>query len=221
MLKDKRVLVTGGGTGIGRQIALACARAGAQVVVAGRRRDKRDAAAAESGGRAIELDVRDPGSIERAVREAGRIDVLVNNAAAFAHGDVVDLSQEDWDRVLETNLRGPFLMCRAVLPQMIERRSGDIVMVSSTSGKRANPGSSAYAASKHGLNGLIHALLLEVRRHNIRVISVSPSSVELPDRGAMRENRLQAPDVAQAVVAALSLPARALVRDVELWATNP
>lgn len=220
-LTDRSALITGGGTGIGRCIALALARAGARVVIAGRTPDTIRAVAAETGGRAIRLDVTDPASVEAAVREAGRVDILVNNAAAFALADVVDLAVEDWQRVLQTNLTGPFLMCRAVLPQMIERGSGDIVMLGSTSGKRANPSSAAYAASKHGLNGFAHALLQEVRRHGIRVITVSPSAVERPESGPMRENRLQAPDVAQAVLAALLLPRRAFVRDIELWATNP
>jgi 3-oxoacyl-[acyl-carrier protein] reductase len=221
MLKDKTALVTGGGTGIGRCVAIALARAGARVIVAGRTPETVERVARETGGRAIRLDVTDPRSVEAAVREAGRVDVLVNNAAAFANADVVDTTPEDWSRVLQTNLTGVFLMSRAVLPQMIERRSGDIVMICSTSGKRANPSSSAYGASKHGLTGFAHALLQEVRKHSIRVITVSPSAVELPERGPMRENRLQAPDIADAVVAALSLPRRALVRDIELWATNP
>ncbi len=229
-LENRTVLVTGGGTGIGRAIALAAARAGAAIAVAARRTALLEKTAAEirALGRAalaVPLDLTDPASVRECVarvdRELGRVDVLVNNAAAFAHRRIVDLSVEDWDRVVSTNLRGVFLMCREVLPQMIARREGDIVMVSSTSGKRGNAELAAYAASKHGLNGFTHALLYEARPHGVRVITVSPSAVETPEKGAMRPHRLQAPDVAAAVVAALSLPARALVRDVELWATNP
>jgi len=222
MLEDKSVFITGAGRGIGRQIALACAEAGARVVAAARTKKQIESVTKKTGGLAVELDVADPKSVERAVRRAGRIDVLVNNAGVFSRGrSVADLTLEDWDRVMNTNLRGVFLMCRAVLPQMIKRRDGDIVMISSTSGKRSIAGNSVYAASKHGLNGFTHSLVYETRKHNIRVITVSPSSVELPESGPMRDNRLQAPDVAQAIVAALSLPRRALVRDIEMWATNP
>jgi 3-oxoacyl-[acyl-carrier protein] reductase len=191
------------------------------VTVAARTRREIDAVASECGGRAIELDLLDERSIERCVREAGRVDVLVNNAAAFASGEVATLGVAQFDRVIGTNLRGTFLLTKALLPPMIERRDGDVVMVSSTSGKRPNAGGAAYAASKFALNGFAHALFLEVRKHGIRVVCVSPSAVDTPERGRMRENRLQAGDVADAVVAALSLPRRASVHDVELWATNP
>lgn len=220
-MTGKRILITGGGRGIGRQIAIRLAAAGAKVVVAARTKAQVEAVARETGGEAVELDLADERSIAACAKAAGRVDVLVNNAAAFGGGNVVDLPLETWDRIFDTNLRGTFLMTKAILPQMIERRSGDIVIVSSTAAKRANAGSSAYSASKHGLNGFAEALLREVRQFNVRVIAVSPSAVELPERGAMRANRLQAGDVADAVVAALALPGRALVRDIELWATNP
>jgi len=223
MLEGRRVLITGGGRGIGRYLALRCAEEGAEVVVAARTREQVADVARNVGGRALQLDVSDPASIERCVAEVGRIDVLVNNAADFTGGQVMDLSIEEWDRVIDTNLRGPFLLCKAVLPQMVERGEGDVVMIGSTAGKRANAGGAAYAASKFGLNGFAHALLQEVRPLGIRVIVVSPSAVDTPERGKgrMRGHRLQAGDVADAVVAALRLPRRAMVRDVELWATNP
>lgn len=229
-LTGKNVLVTGGGKGIGRKISLACAREGANVAVCGRTTSQLEKAVEQLRkfnvkALAVQLDLLNEKSIvncvDRVTKELGEIDVLVNNAAAFGSGNVVDLSVEVWDRVINTNLRGTFLMCKAVLPQMIKARKGDIVLISSTSGKRSNAGSSAYGASKHGLNGFAMSLLYEVRNHNIRVITVSPSAVDVEDRKEKRSNRLQDDDVAESVVTAISLPERALVRDIELWATNP
>jgi 3-oxoacyl-[acyl-carrier protein] reductase len=229
-LSGKNILITGGGHGIGRKIALACAREGANMALCGRTRPKLESAAdqiSRLGQKAIvvELDLQDPKSVTKCVEQVtkglGSIDALINNAAAFARGNVVDLSVEDWDKVINTNLRGAFLMSRAVLPQMIAAKKGDIVFISSTSGKRSDAGSSVYGASKHGLNGFAMALLYEVRKHNIRVMTVSPSAVDVEDRGLRRPNRLQDDDIAESVVSALVLPNRALVRDIELWATNP
>ena len=118
-------------------------------------------------------------------------------------------------------------MTRAVLPGMIERSDGTIVMVSSTSSKRADPGGSAYAASKFGMMGFAMSLLYEVRKHNIRVVVVSPSAVDTqplaPEKIPMGGPgaRLRAEDIAETVLHMVSLPPRALVREVEVWATNP
>jgi 3-oxoacyl-[acyl-carrier protein] reductase len=227
-------LVTGGGTGIGREIALALGRSGAAVVVSGRRREPLRAVAGELealGVRALEhpVDVRDPASVQSLVdateREFGRIDVLVNNAATFVRGEVVALDPKAWDDVLATNLTGAFLVSRAVLPGMIRRKSGSIVFISSTSGKRGDAGGSAYSASKFGMMGLAQSLLYEVRRHDIRVVVVSPSGIdtgrEAPDPETVAGVRPHAADVAASVVHCLALPPRVLVREVEIWGTNP
>ncbi|UCE01359.1 MAG: SDR family NAD(P)-dependent oxidoreductase, partial [Candidatus Latescibacterota bacterium] len=108
---------------------------------------------------------------------------------------------------------------------MIERRAGSIVFISSTSGKRADPGGSAYAASKFGVMGLAHSLLNEVRRHDIRVVVVSPSAIDTraatPDPGPVEGVKPHASDVAATVLHCLTLPARTMIRDVEIWGTNP
>ncbi|MFQ5863761.1 MAG: SDR family oxidoreductase [bacterium] len=235
-LTGKRALITGGGRGIGREIALQFAKAGIDLVLTSRTKSQLDAVAkeVEALGRQVLIVPADI-SQEREVdnlaqvvsKEWDTIDILVNNAAAFARGRVVNLSVTDWDKVMNTNLRGVFLVTKAFLPGLIKQESGTIVMISSTSGKRADPGGSAYSTSKFGLMGFAQSLLYEVRKYDIRVIVVSPSLVDtrvvdyekVPKGGAGA--RLRAEDVAEAILHSVSLPPRALVREIELWATNP
>ncbi|RMD88301.1 MAG: SDR family NAD(P)-dependent oxidoreductase [Calditrichaeota bacterium] len=235
-LKDKKALITGGGRGIGREIALHFARAGLDVVLVARTESQLSSVASEVealGRKALVVpaDISDEKQVEHLAHEVkkhwGHVEILVNNAATFTHGEVVNMSVDEWDKVINTNLRGTFLVTRAFLPGMIKQKSGTIVMISSTSGKRADPGGSAYAASKFGLMGFAQSLLYEVRKHNIRVIVVCPSAVDTRVMNyekapfAGKRARLRAEDVAQAILQAVSLPPRALVREIELWATNP
>jgi 3-oxoacyl-[acyl-carrier protein] reductase len=233
-LTGQTALVTGGGTGIGREIALALGRAGVAVALGGRRREPLRAVARELdeiGARALPLqaDVRDPESVqhlvETAEKELGRLDILVNNAATFARGEVAELDPQAWNDVLATNLTGAFLVTRAVLPGMVRRKSGNIVFMSSTSGKRADARGSAYSASKFGMMGLAQSLLYEVRRHDIRVVVIAPSGIDtarqVPDSDIVTGVRPHASDIAATVVHCLALPPRVLVREVEIWGTNP
>ncbi len=235
-LQGQVALVTGASRGIGRQIALTLAGSGADVVLAARTAVLLEEVAQEVrrlGRRALVVpaDVSDAGDVDRlaqtSLREFGKVDIVVNNAAAFGGGPVQELPVSTWDEVMNVNLRGVFLVTRAFLPQMIQRRQGSIVMISSTSGKRADPSGAAYSASKFGLMGLAQSLLYDVRKYNIRVIVISPSAVDTrqldPDRVPLsgKGSRLRAEDVAEAVLFAVRLPPRALVREIELWATNP
>lgn len=233
-LAGQTALVTGAGSGIGREIALALARAGVAVAVAGRRAEPLRRVAGEivaGGGRALSLpaDVRDREAVRQLVtsveREWQHLDILVNNAATFTRGAVVDLDPKAWDDVLATNLTGPFLLARAALPGMMQRRRGSIVFVSSTSGKRGDAGMAAYSASKFGLMGLAHSLLYEVRPHDIRVIVVSPSAIDtgpaVPEASAVQGVHPHAADVAATVLHCLQQPPRVMIREVEIWGTNP
>ncbi len=235
-LTGKVAIVTGGSRGMGKYIAKRLCEEGACVVIAGRKLSDLRMTADEissSGGRVIfvQTDVSNEKSVHRllskTLTEFGTIDILVNNAGQYIEKAVTDMSVEEWNNIIGTNLTGPFLLSRAVLPEMMEKQDGTIVMISSTSGKRARANSAAYASSKFGIEGFSEALLQEVRDYNIRVIVVTPSSVDSSDREARqilkggRGARLRAEDVADIVVGAIKLPARALVREVELWATNP
>jgi len=235
-LLGRRALVTGAGRGIGRVIALAFARAGATVAIASRTEAELLAVAheiEEAGGQALvhPTDIADESAIKALakslVAEWGYLDILVNNAAQFARGPAASLGLVDWNRVIATNLTGPFLMCREMIPLLRKGKGATIVFLSSTAGKRGYADGAAYAASKHGLMGFAHSLLYEVRGDDIRVVVVSPSLVDtrrVTGRPVARDgkgSRLRSEDVAEAVVFACALPGRALVRDVELWATNP
>lgn len=230
------VVITGASGGIGSVTATRFAREGHSVALLSRNQEKLATLAArleEMGGHALPLpcDVADEASIraaaDRVEEELGVPEVVVNNAAAFSgRKPVVETDAADFERVIRTNLIGPFLVSRAFLPAMIDRgEGGTIVMISSTSGKRGDGGAAAYSASKHGLNGLTHSMLYELRPHDIRVVTVSPSYVdtrhdaEPPESG--KGVHLRAEDVAEAIFAAATLPGRALVRDIELWGTNP
>jgi 3-oxoacyl-[acyl-carrier protein] reductase len=235
-LVKKVAVVTGAGRGIGRAISLRLASAGADVVLAARTESEIESAAVEVralGRRALPLvtDVTVPDQVERLTertgQEFGAADILVNNAALVGKGEVLDTPPEEWNQVLHAGLQSVYRVTRAFLPGMVKTNRGDIVMISSTSGKRADPGSSAYNATKHGLMGLSHALLYEVRPFNIRVTVVSPSAVDTRPLSSDRVSEggkgvyLRMEDVADAVLFAVSLPHRALVREIELWGTNP
>jgi NAD(P)-dependent dehydrogenase (short-subunit alcohol dehydrogenase family) len=186
-LKGKVAIVTGGGTGIGRAIALVFGREGSKVAVLGRRREALDGVVkelAQSGaeGRAILCDVTQSADTQRAVefveREFGRVDVLVNNAGVLSVSTVENISEEEWDRVIETNLKGPFLMARAVLPALRRVGGGAIVNIGSVLGLVGMRDRAAYCASKGGLTLLTKAMALDHAHENIRVNCLCPAIVE-------------------------------------------
>lgn len=185
-LKGKVAIVTGGGRGIGREIAMLYAEEGADVTVTARSRSEIEAVAEEIkalGRRALAIvtDVREESQVNEMVHhtlgEFGKIDILVNNAGG-ALGTVLcsvwDLSLQQWREVLDTNLTGTFLCCKAVLPQMIKQRGGIIINVSSAMGQRGRAGFGAYSAAKFGVEGLTQVLAAELAAYNIRVNSLCP-----------------------------------------------
>ncbi|MBI4559655.1 MAG: SDR family NAD(P)-dependent oxidoreductase [Candidatus Hydrogenedentes bacterium] len=229
-LSGKVAVVTGGSRGIGRHIAAALHEAGAVVAITGRQRRTLEAAAKKIGVRChpYVCDQRDPKAIhamaEQVINDLGAPDILVNNAGGYRGAPVVDLSLELWNEVIETNLTGVFLTTQAFLPAMIEKKRGDIFMISSMSGKKGDPGAASYAASKFGLQGFSQALLYEVRKHNIRVMVLNPSSVDTgPDAGPAHGAglHLHAADLGALIVHLAGLPGRTLVRDMDIWGTNP
>jgi len=234
-LKEKVVLVTGAGRGIGRAIAHAFAAEGAAVALQGKTKKnlekvQRELKALGVGTVVLPGDVSDEGTVSRCVaaaeQELGPIDVLVNNAGIFATGPIDKIDALVFDRVLEVNLRGPFLMSRAVLPGMKGRRRGHIVNIASTAGRRGFPGGGAYCASKFGLAGLTEAMRYDVRAFDVRVTCVFPSSVATDlarehDAGLKEERAIQPEDVARAVVALVKMDDRALPTSLEIWQTNP
>jgi NAD(P)-dependent dehydrogenase (short-subunit alcohol dehydrogenase family) len=178
----RTALVTGGGSGIGRAIALELAAAGCRVAVCGRREQPLSAVAeAAPGAKALVVDVRDAhavfAAVETVVAEFGQLDLLVNNAGVFVSRPFAETEIETFDDVIATNLRGPFLFAQAAWPHLAAMK-GQVAMISSIAAMRAFPGSSAYCASKFGLNGLAAVLGLEGAEHGIRVVTVCPGAVD-------------------------------------------
>jgi len=186
-LSGKVALITGGGTGIGRAIALAFAREGASVAVAGRRLEKLREVISEiqkqgGAGLAMECDVSRAKDVERAVKGTverfGRLNVLVNNAGALHVSTVEEIGEEEWDRVMAVNVKGPFLMSRAVLPEFRKCGGGAIVNIGSVLGLVAMKDRAAYCASKGGVTMLTKAMAIDHGHENIRVNCICPSIVE-------------------------------------------
>jgi 3-oxoacyl-[acyl-carrier protein] reductase len=187
-LEGRTALVTGGSRGIGKAISAELAGAGATVVLGYRSGgDEAEAVAAEIGGKAVQADVANAEEAKRLVEEAGDIDILVNNAGVTRDGLLARMSDEDWDVVLDTNLRGTFNTCRAATRGMMRRRAGSIVNVSSIVGLHGNPGQTNYSASKAGIIGFTKALARELGSRGVRANVVAPGYIstrlttELPE----------------------------------------
>jgi 2-hydroxycyclohexanecarboxyl-CoA dehydrogenase len=183
-LDGRTALVTGGGSGIGAATSRRLALDGARVVVGDIDLDGADKVAAETGGEAVPIDVKDVGSVRAAVTEAeravGPIDILVNNAGTDRFAFFVDTDEDTWDHVLGVNLRGTLACTHAVLPGMQERRSGVIVNVASEAGVVGTLAGATYAASKAGIIGFTKSIAREAARYGVRCNAVAPGPIDTP-----------------------------------------
>ncbi|MFV8370314.1 3-ketoacyl-ACP reductase [Flavobacterium sp. LB2R40] len=235
-LKNKNALITGAGKGIGKAIALALAKEGVNVILVARTQEEIDSVAAKVRSLrvkalAITADVADINSVNAAVAKAlaefGSIDILINNAGIAAFGKFLELEPTDWERIIQVNLMGTYYVTRAVLPNMIERQMGDIINISSTAGLSGNALTSAYSASKFAVLGLTESLMQEVRKHNIRVTALTPSTVatemakDLKLTDGNPEKVMQAEDMAELIIAQLKLNRRVFIKNSSIWSTNP
>jgi 3-oxoacyl-[acyl-carrier protein] reductase len=182
-LDGKVALVTGGSKGIGAAICRELGRGGARVAVNYRSaKEGAEEVAEEIGGVALPADVADPaeaqGLVERVESELGDLEILVNNAGVTRDTLIARMSDEDWELVIDTNLRGAFNTCRAVVRKMLRRRSGAVVNLTSVVGLRGNPGQANYVASKAGLVGLTKALARELGSRGVRVNAVAPGYID-------------------------------------------
>jgi ribitol 2-dehydrogenase len=235
-LSGKVVLVTGGSSGIGRALARAVAAAGAKVVLVGRSADRLREVASGIGNDAVPIaaDLTKPAEVARVVAETiarlGRIDILLPNAGLYIPGDVVEGDPDAWDELLSINVNSVFRLVRAVLPGMIERGGGHIVVTSSISGHQALHWEPIYSASKHAIQSFVHGLRRQMTKHNIRVGAIAPGVVlnELwgyTDPAAIEakvESRegLRSEDVADAVLFMLTRPANVNIRDLVILPQN-
>ena len=221
-------LVTGGAGGLGEAICRRLSQDGASVIVADIREDKARKLAAELNGNGsksepLGLDICDEMQVEKTIGDIvssqGRLDVLVNNAAVDKTVSVEELSVQDWDRIINTNLRGPFLLSKYALPVMKAQREGHIVNIVSTAAKRAWPNAAGYHASKWGLLGLSHALHTEARPHGVKVTAVIAGGMRTPfllDRFTdIDQSTLQDPrNVAETVRFVLGQPAETVIPEI-------
>lgn len=235
-LAGRNALVTGAGKGIGKAIAIALAKEGVHVALMARTASDLQQVADDvekEGVKAVIItaDVSHLDSVNKAIAEAdaslGNIDILINNAGVASMGKFLDLSPEEFERIIKVNLFGPYYVTRAVLPSMIERQSGDIVNIASTAGLRGSAQTSAYSASKFALMGLSESLMQEVRKHNIRVSTLTPSTVatelayDLKLTDGNPEKVMQPEDFAELIIAHLKLNRRVFVKEAGIWSTNP
>ncbi len=230
-LKNAVALITGGSEGIGRAIAEALIAEGARVTITGRRKDFLQLTAEETGADWIAGDVSVEAdavhTVSEVIRRHGHLDILVNNAGFGLFKPLVDMTLEELERVYRTNVFGAFLMAREAARHFIDRGSGELINIASTSGLRGSGGRTAYASSKFALRGMTECWRDELRRHDIRVTLVNPSEVmtnfaaKAGVERARSDKKLTPREIASAVVGALKVDARGFVPELSVFATNP
>ncbi len=229
-LTDKAVLVTGASSGIGRALAVAAGQAGARVILAGRSRTRLEEVRGTIGERAVCLsgDLSEPAEVDRIAAEAeaafGQIDILLANAGLYVPGDVAEGDPDAWDALLKVNVNSVFRLVRRVLPGMIARGAGDIVITSSVSGHQAIQWEPVYSASKHAIQSFTHGLRRQVARHGLRVGAIAPGVVLNPlwgmadgadiDAKVAAHEGIRSEDVAEAVMFMLTRPPHVTIRDL-------
>ena len=236
-LKGKVAFVTGAGRGIGKAVAVALANEGVNIGLLARTEAdlvevEREVQSLGVKAAYAAVDISSQVEVEEAIKKLtdslGSADILINNAGIGKFATLLDMDPQEWKKIIDVNLMGPYYVTRAVLPQLIEKNGGDIINISSTNGLNGAATSSAYSASKFGLIGLTESLAQEVRRNNIRVTALTPSTVatELAVKtNLIAENNdekyMQPEDIAEVIVSQLKLHPRIYVKTASLLATNP
>jgi len=233
-LDSQIAVVTGAARGVGEAVSHKLASMGAHVVLVARDTNRLSQVSGQihsAGGRATVLpcDLLDVAAVEalgqKIARDAKRCDILVNNAGLARGGQPLHaMAPGDWDLTMNTNLRGPYLMIRALAPLMIAARSGHIINISSLAGRNPLPNNAAYAASKWGLNGLTYSVAEELRQFNIRVSAIAPGSINThfgdPSSGKDPNKKLQPDDVAAVVATLVTQAPQSFISEVLMRPTQ-
>ncbi|WP_062513563.1 3-ketoacyl-ACP reductase [Halobacillus sp. KGW1] len=235
-ISNKIAYITGAGRGIGKATALALAEEGVHLGLMARTESSLHEVAEEAakyGVKAVTapVDISDIQAVNKAVAtleaDLGKADILINNAGIGLNGSFLELEPEEWKRTFEVNVYGTYHVTRAVLPHMVDKNKGDVIMISSSNGLKATAGSTSYSASKFAVQGMTEALMQEVRRHNIRVFTMNPSLVatELVFGDELEEKNedkfMQPEDLAEFIISQLKLEQRIFIKQSLQWATNP
>lgn len=235
-LAGKYALITGGSRGLGKATAIAFAKEGIHVAITGRNEENLKNTVKEIADLGVHatyavFDISNYQEVSHAIaklrNDFGEFDILVNNAGIASFGTVLDMDPVRWTEIIQTNVLGTYYVTQSVLPQLIQKNQGDIINISSTAGINGSATTSAYSASKFAVIGFSDSLMREVRKHNIRVCTLMPStiasdmSIDLNLTDGDPEKVLQPEDFAELIVATLKLPRRAMLKSASLWSTNP
>ena len=236
-LQGKVAVVTGAARGIGRGIAVALAKEGVNVGVIARSEDALQNVVKEMEGYGVKAayavaDVTNLEQVQAAAakfkEELGLTDILINNAGTGKFEKLVDMDPADFKNIVDVNIMGTFNVSHTIVPQLIEKNAGDVINISSTNGLNGAATSSAYSAAKFGIIGITESLAAEVRRNNIRVTALAPSTIATDLADAMnlipaekREQYMHPEDIAEYIVAQLKLNQRMYIKTATLMNTNP
>lgn len=235
-LKGKNAVITGGGRGLGKAIALILANEGVNIGITGRNEENLKMTVDEIQRLgvntayavfSIDNEIHVKAGIESIVEQLGGVDILINNAGIGDFGSIEEMPSETWEQVIKTNLFGVYYAAKAVYPYLKEKGEGDIVNVASTAGLKGGPNMSAYAASKAAVVSLSQSMMAEWRKQNIRVITLTPSTIasDMSIQGGLTDGNpdkvLQPEDFAEWVRDILKMNRRALIANGSIFSTNP
>ncbi|WP_262151801.1 3-ketoacyl-ACP reductase [Chryseobacterium foetidum] len=235
-LKGKNAIITGGGRGLGKAVALILANEGVNIGITGRNEENLKMTVDEIqklGVNAtyavfsIDNEIHVKAGIEQIAEQLGSVDILINNAGIGDFGSIEEMSSEVWEQVIKTNLFGVYYAAKAVYPFLKEKGEGDIINVASTAGLKGGPNMSAYAASKAAVVSLSQSMMAEWRKQNIRVVTLTPSTIasDMSIEGGLTDGNpdkvLQPEDFAEWVRDILKMNRRALIANGSIFSTNP
>lgn len=230
-IRDAKVVITGGTSGIGKEIGRLLRSKGAGVVICGRDADKLKMTAEELGVTAFRADVSQEQDVKDffafALEKMGDVNVLINNAGIGHVAPLTETSTGDFTRIWETNVKGAFMAGREAAKHFVQTKTGNIINISSSSGKRGYAGGSAYVASKFALSGLTECWRAELRPHNVRVMQINPSEViteffeRLGKHQSEADSKLKPSEIAHVVLSMLEMNDVGFITEASVWATNP